>query len=445
VHSIALEKLGVPTAPVITDRFVGLVKYKAETTGMPLLRFTFVPHPISAQPHSLIRERVAGKDLTTGKPVMQEIIEALTKPPSADEKNPGYIQRRVPRLVGPDAPENLERLFLKNGWTDGLPIVLPTEERVAAMLKGTSHKPDEVVGKMAPSGAHEAWSYTVEKVAVNAVMAGCKPEYFPVVLAIASTGVISTWSSTSSQAGMVIVNGPMRKEIGMNWGIGAMGPHNHANATIGRAYQLLSRNLAGGLNPEVTYLGTFGNNLAYNNVTFAENEEDSPWEPFHVTKGFKPEESVVSICVGFGGALAIEWLDMELDWQTPLIKLIEGIGPSPNSQFLWVMDPLVAKSLSKVKGFETKKQVTQWLYDHTGLTAGEYWAAPTMRLFLKGPAEKGVEPFATWLKVSKDTRIPRVVSPDSIHIIVVGGLTNPFSTIWNDFVYKVSASVDKWR
>lgn len=432
----------MPTAPVITERFQGLVKYAAETLGMPLLRFTFLPHPVSGQPHSLIRERVGGKDPTTGKPVMQEIIEALTKPLSADEKRAGDIERLVPRLVGPDTPENLEKLFYKNGWTDGLPIVLPTEERVAAVLKATSHKPNEVVGKMAPSDAHEPWSYTVEKVAVNAVMAGCKPEYFPVLLAIASTGVISTWSSTSSRAGMVIVNGPIAKEIGMNWGIGAMGPHNHANATIGRAYQLLSRNLAGGLNPESTYLGTYGNNLAYNNVTFAENEKDTPWEPFHVTRGFKREESVVSICEGAGGGIQILGIiDVAVDWKKQLIKAFEGTASS--DEILWIMDPLVAKTLYN-EGFDTKKKLTQWLYDNTGLTAGEYWAYSSNRLFKKGPAEKGVEPFATWLKVPKETRIPRVVSPDSIRIILVGGQTNAFLSIWN-WTYKKSASIDRWR
>ena len=434
--------MGVPTAPVMTDRFVSLVKYKAETLGMPLIRFIFAPHPIAAQPHLVIRGRVAGKDQTTGKPFMQEIVEALTRPLAADEKDAGYMERPVPRLMEPDTPENLEQLFLKNGWTDGLPIVLPTGERVAGMLKGTSHKPYEVVGNMAPSGSHEAWSYTVEKVAVNSVMAGCKPAYLPVILALASTGIISAWSSTSSQSSMVIVNGPMRKEIGMNWGIGAMGPHNHANATIGRAYQFVSRNLAGGLQPEKTYLGTFGNNLDYNCVTFAENEGESPWEPFHVTKGYEPGESVVSICRGAGGGLEIGFLNLEFDWQTQLIDAFNGTAPS--DEILWVMDPLVAKSLSKMKGFETKRQVTQWLYDHTGVTAGRYWARSGSQLFKKGPAEKGVEPFATWLKVSRDSRIPRVVSPGSIQIIVVGGLTNAFSTIWN-WSYQVSASIDKWR
>ena len=99
---------------------------------------------------------------------------------------------------------------------------------------------------MRPTSFREYWEYTVEKVAVNAVMAGARPEYFPVILALAATGVSARGSTTSSMAAMVVVNGPIRHEIGMNSGIGAMGPYNHANATIGRAYGLLSQNLQGG-------------------------------------------------------------------------------------------------------------------------------------------------------------------------------------------------------
>ena len=171
----------------------------------------------------------------------------------------------------------MHQLFVDNRWTDMLPIILPTEERVVAMLEGTSRSPDTVVGHMRPTSTREAWQYTVEKVAVNAVMAGARPEYFPVILALAATCSSARASTTSSAASMAVVNGPVRHEIGMNWGIGAMGPYNHANATIGRAYGLLSQNLQGGSLPEVTYLGSQGNNYAYNSVTFAENEERSPW------------------------------------------------------------------------------------------------------------------------------------------------------------------------
>jgi hypothetical protein len=111
-----------------------------------------------------------------------------------------------------------------NNWIDKLPIILPTEERVAEMVAHTSHKPDEVVGHMRPTHFREAWEYTVEKVAVKAVMAAARPEYFPVILAIAASGVSARGSTTSSAAGMCVVNGPVRHELNMNCGIGATAP-----------------------------------------------------------------------------------------------------------------------------------------------------------------------------------------------------------------------------
>src|SRR5258707_7148904 len=193
-------------------------------------------------------------------------------------------ERTTPRLVEPDTEDKLQQQFLENRWTDGLPIVLPTEKRVAAMLAHTSRKPDEIVGRMQATEFRVAWEYTVEKVAVNAVMAGARPEYFPVILALAASQVSARGSTSSSASAMVVVNGPIRHEIGMNWGIGAMGPYNHANATIGRAYGLLSQNLQGGSEPGDTYMGSLGNWYA-TSATFAENEERSPSQPFHVEHG----------------------------------------------------------------------------------------------------------------------------------------------------------------
>ena len=154
-------------------------------------------------------------------------------------------------------------------------LCLPTEERVAAMLAATRRRPDEIVGRMRSTHFREHWAYTVEKVAVNAVMAGARPAYFPVILALAATGVTARSSSSSAMASMAVVNGPIREEIGMNAGTGALGPYNHANATIGRAYGLVSQNGQGGSVPGLSYMGNQGNNYAYNSVTFAENEERS--------------------------------------------------------------------------------------------------------------------------------------------------------------------------
>ncbi len=448
--------MGIPTAPVITSVFEELVRTIAYKKGMPLQRFTFIPHPVSGKPALICREYLEGKDPLTAKPVMEEMIAALIKPLTDEEKKAGFIERPVPpRLVGPDTPENLHQLFVKNGWTDGLPIVLPTEKKVAEMLKGTSHKPDEVVGRMRPSAPHEAWEYTVEKVAVNAVMAGAKPEQFPVILAIASTGITSLFTSTTSFARMVVVNGPIRSEINMNSGIGALGPFNQANAIIGRAWTLVSRNLGGGAVPGSTYLGSLGNNLNYNNLCFAEKEEDLPpgWKPFHVQKGFKAEESVVSIFTGWsiinnGGFKPYPYHEVikqqSLSFYTSGTGNCFKNGVPDSAQLTLMLDPLVAKDLKEARGFNTKEELSQWLMKNTFKTAWAYWACRPDDL---EKAKAGVEPFASWLKLPEGAVVPEPVFFDPkkpIEIIVVGGQTNPF---WQagDFSYVASAPIHKWK
>src|SRR5437868_1513525 len=255
---------------------------------MPEARYAFVPQPVMGKTAEQLRAYVDGKDPLSGRPVMQEVIEGLTRPANGDRLTEIKFERSTPRLVDSDGEENLHRLFLENNWTDKLPIVLPTEKRVAEMLAHTSRKPNEVVGHMRSNQFRVLWEFTVEKVAVNAVMAGARPEYFPVILALAASGVTARSSSTTSFSGVALVNGPIRNEIGMNSGIGAMGPYNQANATIGRAYGLLSQNLQGGSVPGETYMGSQGNPLGYS-FAFPENEERSPWEPFHVEHGFAPE------------------------------------------------------------------------------------------------------------------------------------------------------------
>src|SRR5918911_1695122 len=292
------SQYGVPTVAVHTHVFEKVVRSVARVNGMPRMRFAFVPQPVMGKSARELREYVDGNDPLTGRPVMQEVIEGLTRPFDAEDLKKVVYERTTPRLVEPASEDELQQLFLDNHWTDALPIVLPTEERVEAMLAHTSHKPDEVVGHMRPTQFREYWEYTVEKVAVNAVMAGAKPEYFPVILAIAASGVSARGSTTSSAAAMCVVNGPIRHELNMNCGTGALGPYNHANATIGRAYGLLSQNLQGGSEPGLTYLGSQGNNYSYNCLTFAEHEERSPWEPFHVQHGFTATDSAVSVVTG---------------------------------------------------------------------------------------------------------------------------------------------------
>jgi hypothetical protein len=410
---------------------------------MANLRFTFVPHPITGTSAELCRKYLEGNDPITGKPVLQEIIDALTVPLSSEDKKTGSIERPTPRLVEPDTADNLHHLFLEKRWTDGLPIVLPTEARVTEMLKGTSHEADEEVGRMQPSSPHELWSYTVEKVAVNAVMAGAKPEHFPVILALASTGVTSLSTSTTSFATMVVVNGPVRNEINMNSGIGALGPFSHANAVIGRAWTLMSINLSASGKAGETYMGSQGNNYNYNNICFAENEEELPqgWNPLHVQKGFKPEESTVSVFLGWGFTHPDQSMEKAFHPQIPFwLKFA-----SPFSSTTLLLDPTIIHQMKNNEGIDSKEQLIEWIHKNTQVKVGD-WLDDfyAVKNFVLPMGEMGQEPIASWMKLPKDAEIPQFSSPSRITILSVGGGTNFF---WQagDFSYMRSASVDEWR
>jgi hypothetical protein len=441
VHCITTEKLGIPSVPVVTHVFADLVRTVAFKAGMPKERFVFVPHPVGGKSAEALRGYVFGRDPVIGEPLIDEIVAALKNPPNEEEKATGFIKRDVPRLLEPETEEILHTLFLEEGWTDGLPIVLPTEERVARMLSGTRHEPHETVGQMRPTDTQEYWYFTVEKVAVNAVMAGAEPAFFPVILALAASGETALHSSTSSFASMVVVNGPIRREIGMNAGIGALGPFNHANATVGRAYGLLSRNLGGGAVPGKTYLGSQGNPLNYSNVCFPENEERSPWAPFHVQNGFRADESVVSIFRGRGFS---HLLDVrQKTWRQQFVDLVTSITPTKNNLTL-LLEPLVARTLKEREGFETKAQLANWFHENALVSAEVYWDYQIIINYVEPQARKGVEPYSTWLHLPKDALIPRFPNPEAISVVVVGGETNAY---WfaADFSYLKSQSVDEWR
>ena len=181
------------------------------------------------------------------------------------------------------------------GWTDGLPVVPPTEKRMAAMLAGTPLPPPTVVAKIAPSWANA----TVEKIAANSVMAGCLPAYMPVIIAAVKAmtdpalNLNGMQCSTHLSTPLVLVNGPARLELGMNSGSNVFGQGNRANATIGRAIKLILTNIGRAI-PGVTDKATLGHPGKYT-YCIAENEEQSPWDPLHVERGFKREQSAVTV------------------------------------------------------------------------------------------------------------------------------------------------------
>lgn len=413
--ALALEQQGVPTVPVSTHVFARLANATALAAGMPTVRNAFVPQPVVGRSAADLRAYIDGVDPIAKRPFMQVVLEGLTRPLDDEDFKGATFERSAPRLLAPDTEDNLRELFIENRWTDFLPIILPTEERVDRMLKGTRQPRDRIIGRMRPTAFREAWEFDVEKVAVNAVMAGARPEYLPVILAMSASGITARSSSTTSWATISFVNGPIRDEIGMNSGIGALGPYNHANSTIGRAYGLLSQNVQGGSVPGETYLGSLGNNWAYT-ACFAEAEERSPWSPFHVDEGFNPTDSTVSIF--FGGWYTHSGYGPRATWKEKFIRMLTATDHY--SPPLIVMDPLVARDFVEL-GF-TKRSLAEWCAENAKLTARQYWDDPWVTTLIRPPAVAGVEPYASRLKAAPDELVS-IFAPDDIRIVVTGGET----------------------
>ena len=248
-------------------------------------------------------ERVAQHPkLGPGLPTFQPGCGSLTQDPGMPERLAlahGDLHLKSRRIDVAD-PEDAIEVAYDRGWSDGLPVVPPTPLRVAMMLSGTTRRPDEVIGLIPPNLSE----CTVEKAAANAVMAGCRPEYFPAVLAVIETALDPKFSmhgllATLWFAGpVVIINGPIAKRIGMNSGGNAFGQGNRANATIGRALQLVIRNVGGGI-PGGVDRAVFGNPGKYT-FCFAEDESDPDWTPLNVARGFKSGTSTVTLFHGDG-------------------------------------------------------------------------------------------------------------------------------------------------
>ena len=205
------------------------------------------------------------------------------------------------RLIDVAAHDDVYEFMFDQGITDGLPLVPPTQQRVERMLSGSDRSPSEVIGRIPPNYAPA----TVEKIAINAVAAGARPDYLPAIIAAveaASGGQFPLHGAIASTDGispMIIVNGPVRERIGMNWGLNALGQGNRANMTIGRALRLVLRNIGGAREGEIDQTVLGGAHKF--TLTFAEHEDVSPWPPLHVEHGYDPDDNVVTLLPVIGG------------------------------------------------------------------------------------------------------------------------------------------------
>jgi len=407
-------KMKIPAVPIVISEFYQQETDKARNEGLPGLRIEWIRGPVWGKTREQLRRDVInGNSPITGKPVMQELVDKFTKPLAAEETKTGEINRTKGPATFTDTAENLNKMFLDKRMTDFLPIVLPTEERVNDMLKGTSHNPDDNAGKMSPTqtGTYfEDWTFTVRDVAVNAVMAGCKPEYMPLLLAVASTGKEAISVSDNSFVDAMVINGPIRDEIGLNYGVGAMGPYALANTTIGRAWSLIAINLGNCGKVGTTYMGTVGNPMNLINIVIAENEKESPWDPLSVRKGYKKNENVVSLFEGWGVLSAKNW--RANNWQKE-------------------MDfPRIIKDIFKTQA--------PFLFGATAVLS------PPIASFVKNAGYNTVDDFKKFLMQPEGADKQPYFQPTAMEIIVTGGTNNNYYSI-GGLQYNKSVQIDPWR
>ena len=345
---------------------------------------------------------------------------------------------RARRIEIAPSDDEFEFMF-DQGLTDGLPVVPPTPQRVLRMLKGTQRGAQQVVAVVPPNMAPA----TVEKVAVNAVMAGCKPEYMPVVIAALSAvctdefnihGVMATtWGATPC----LVVNGPIRQRIGMNSGIQALGYGNRANATIGRALKLILRNV-GGARPGGVERAALGSPAKFT-MCFAEAEEVSPWQSLHVERGFKREESVVTVFALEGPrGIADQISRTARALSTSFGLALESVWHPkvhPYGDVLLVICPEHVETL-KHDGW-TKADIRARIQEVT--------ARPLRDLLRDDECGEGI-PLARFgaggpTAEQLAQRIPKFISPANIHIVVAGGDAGKFSAIFGGWVSGPTGSI----
>lgn len=311
--------------------------------------------------------------------------------------------------------EAINREYYTRGWTDGLPIIPPTEERVWRMLQGTRRDPQTIIGRMPPRWGEA----TVEKLAINAVMAGCVPEYMPVLITAVEAllepqfNLYGIQATTHPVAPLVIVNGPLTHDLDVNSGYNAFGPGWRANATIGRAMRLILQNVGGAL-PGTGDRSTQGGPAKYA-YCIAENEARNPWMPLHVERGFAPETSTVTV---WGGESPHNINDHVSQSATNLLTTIADTAATMGMNCLYLNDTEMLIVLGP---------------EHAATIAADGWSKADVQKFLfeqaRVPVQRarlggmwGMHDWPKWIDTQNDaTLIPVVRSWQDMVVIVAGG------------------------
>lgn len=329
------------------------------------------------------------------------------------------------RLVVEDDLEAINALYLSRGWSDGLPIIPPTPERVRRMLAATDRRADEVLLRVPPNQGEAA----VETVAIAAVMAGCGPEAMPLLITAAEAlgdplfNLLGVMATTYPSGVLMIANGPLAAEAGVQGGSGALGPGWRANVTIGRALRLLLVNTGGGEPGKIdkSTLGHAGR-ITY---TLAENEKESPWEPFHVSRGLAPEDSAVTILPAAAPHNVNDHFGKSADSVlTMVLGTLLSLGSNNffyDSEVVVFLSPEHAALVAR-EGL-TRADVQKYIFERAVLPM-ERWSADNIHGRFR---DKYPEQYATADAVK--TMIPLVRAPDRVLVVVAGGAGRHSATV----------------
>jgi hypothetical protein len=447
--TVKLEKLGKPGVFMVCNTFADDAKSAAADNGMPAVR----RREISSAEFYKLRG-----DVQTIRPLVEGIFDALTNALTAP-LTPAESSL-AEQKGGDDAPakitvkaesyrvalEEFNQMYLDNRWGDGLPLIPPTPDAVKWMLSGTSRNPNEVLGTINPKHGIA----TIEKIAINAVMAGAKPEYLPVIIAAMECLADETYddlhilASAGSFNLLIIVSGPIATEIGMEAGIGFMGHGWRANNTIGRAIRLATLNI-GHTWPGINDMALTGRVSPHTFYTFCENAEFSPWQPYHASRGFKAGDSCVTVASIHGesqlnhfyGGMIGTWtapgvLDRMVEdllrgnrrslftWGTKGVGKYPGSGGGALNHYI-ILFPELAAELKRM-GFDQKKLQDE-IYKRTSIPYEQL--NPAERKAILTAMDLGVIPAdrkaVFQAALNPGAKVPVLISPDDLHLFVAGG------------------------
>jgi hypothetical protein len=395
---------------LVSTSFAGLARSQAKALGMPALPTVVLPHPIGGSPLDAVLAKLDH--------AFEEIVSRLTSPLPAAADTAATVGSERVDVACLDEWHDLQRELVQRGWSDGLPAVPPTEERVAAMARGSGFASDRVVAVVAP----RMGVATVELIAANAVMAGCRPRHMPLLIAAIQAMVEPQFNlygcqaTTHCVAPLLIVNGPLAGALGIHSGAGCFGPGPWDNGVVGRAIRLVLLNIGGAIPGEIDK-ATMGHPGKFT-FCIAENEAASPWPSLAAQRGFEAEVSTVTVV---GGEAPHNINEHEGTTANSLLTTICGAMAQTgqntvyyNGEPLLVLGPEHAATIAR-DGF-TKEDVQRAVYDDARIPITRFGREVIERRLQRRMAQRYKH-----RNISPDTLVTIAQRWEDVMVIVAGG------------------------